>query len=272
MSITKAIRKAYENARSRGWDKIFVAVDIHDTITASNYKATMPEIIPEAKEAIQFLNTLPEMNLILFSSCYEKDYSTHMQHFEDNDMHFKYFNENPEVPNTETGDFSKKFFYSAIVDDKAGFDTEDWHELISAVKAYRHLLYDGGPSVSFKIHREPSTGRHYVLLYEFSGWDSIESLGRIGPYSTNASANRARDQLTKQSLIEHQNYKKAEEAEAEFAAALRIKYPDDIERECRYAPEHEEWIAWMEANHAWFNNQSFDVVEYGPVRELKMYL
>jgi len=272
MSIRKAIQRAYENARSRGWNKIFLSVDIHDTIAESNYKATMPEIIPEAMEAVKYLNTLPEMCLILFSSCYDKDYSTYMKHFEDNGMHFKYFNENPEVSNTETGDFSKKFFYSALVDDKAGFDTGDWPELIKAVKDYRYLLEETDVRISFKIQIEPDTNKKYFTLYEFDMWDSIEYAGRCGPFPTMTIANNTRDKNIKQSLLAHSNYKKAQEAEEAFESSLVVKYPDPIERESVHPRLREEWYAMMEAKHPWFLNQSYDILEYGKIRELKVYL
>jgi hypothetical protein len=39
----------------------------------------------------------------------------------------QYFNENTAVENTATGNFSSKFYFSVLLDDKAGFNPEtDW--------------------------------------------------------------------------------------------------------------------------------------------------
>lgn len=138
--IHDMVEAAYLNAKKRGWDKIYIAVDIHDTIAESNYKNTLPDVYPEAIVAIKYLQSLPECVLILFSSCYEKDYETYMKHFESFGLKFDYFNENPQVPNTATGDFTKKFYYNMIIDDKAGFRPKHWNQVIEYVAMFRHLI------------------------------------------------------------------------------------------------------------------------------------
>lgn len=139
--ISDAVKQAYLCAKERGWDKIYIAVDIHNTIADSNYKNTMPDILDEAKDAISKINKFfPEIVLILWSSCYEKDYEKYMTYFHNNGMSFAYFNENPEVKNSETGDFSIKFYFNVLVEDKAGFVKSDWKYLLESISKYRCLL------------------------------------------------------------------------------------------------------------------------------------
>ena len=55
--IGKAIHKAFAIAKTRNWDHIFVAVDIHDTAVVSNYSGNrIPTMFyPNAKEVLQYL-------------------------------------------------------------------------------------------------------------------------------------------------------------------------------------------------------------------------
>ena len=95
----------------------------------------MPKIIPEAEKAIKEIQEFPEIVLILFSSSYH--HSEYIEYFKSNGMNFKYFNENPEIADTKTGDFSKKFFYNALIDDKAGFEIEEWDGVVESIKKHR---------------------------------------------------------------------------------------------------------------------------------------
>lgn len=50
-----------------------------------------------------------------------------------------YANENPEVGNTATGNFDRKFYFSVVVDDKAGFDPSEWEDIALAVRLCREI-------------------------------------------------------------------------------------------------------------------------------------
>lgn len=135
MSIKNAIRRAYEYNKKVGRNKIYIAVDIHDTLAVSNYSNEMPPIIPAALNAIREICKFPEIVLILFSSSY--DHSDYIDYFARYGLRFMYFNENPEVRDTKTGDFSKKFYYNVLLDDKAGFEVTDWLDVVDAITEYR---------------------------------------------------------------------------------------------------------------------------------------
>ena len=47
--------------------------------------------------------------------------------FENNNIKHDFFNQNLSVQNTKTGCFDEKFYFSVLLDDKAGFDPNtDW--------------------------------------------------------------------------------------------------------------------------------------------------
>lgn len=129
MSIEKAIERAFDLARKKKYPKFYIAVDLHDTITQSSYNADKPylDFYEKAKEVLQYLSSKEEIVLILFTSSYKENVEKILDWFVSNGINFQYFNENPECDNTQFGDFSKKFYYSIMFDDKAGFDPyEDW--------------------------------------------------------------------------------------------------------------------------------------------------
>ena len=127
-----AIPRAYAVMRERGWDTVYWAVDLHGTVIKSNYEnGTYTYISEEAKEALQAISALPETKLILWSSMYGPDQANITALFKCDGIKVDWFNENPDAANTNTGCFNQKFYFSVLVDDKAGFDPSEW----AAVKA-----------------------------------------------------------------------------------------------------------------------------------------
>lgn len=124
---------AYRKMQVREWDKIYVAVDWHDTICRSNYDQNGAfDFIDGAIEGLKALSDCKETNLILYTSSFSHVVDQFLLICErDHGIKFDAFNENPEVPNTEYGDFRDKFFFDILLDDKAGFDPEtDWDIVI----------------------------------------------------------------------------------------------------------------------------------------------
>lgn len=132
MSIKRAITTALNKAFERKWDKITIAVDWHDTICKSTYGGTALNFYKEAIAPLRALSKNDKIVLILFTSSYDESVKEFLDVcIEKYDIYFDYVNENPEVENTEYGDFSKKFYYDILIDDKAGFVPEiDWEEFL----------------------------------------------------------------------------------------------------------------------------------------------
>lgn len=129
--ITRAIKRAYDVMSERNWDTIYWAIDLHGTVLKSNYEAGGYEWLDaNIPVSLRALNRLPETKIILWSSVHEPDKEGVIAFFKASGIKVDYFNENPEVPNTVTGNFDQKFYFSVLVDDKAGFDPSDWLEAI----------------------------------------------------------------------------------------------------------------------------------------------
>ena len=69
MSILKSFNNAYKSAQKKKWDKIYVAVDIHDTIVYGNYNTDeLPtEYIANAKEVLQYISQREDIVLMLYT-------------------------------------------------------------------------------------------------------------------------------------------------------------------------------------------------------------
>lgn len=139
--IIKAIRRAYEIKKQRGWDKVYWAIDLHGVCLKSNYENGGYEFINEdAIYGLQAISNANENRLILWSSCYQKEQLKIIDFMEDHAILVDHFNCNPEERNTKTGCFEDKFYFSILLDDKAGFDPEtDWKEIINFYKEKRNV-------------------------------------------------------------------------------------------------------------------------------------
>lgn len=118
----------------RNWKVIYVCVDWHDTIMPSTYSNNdygEYNLYKHAEEVLKWMSDCPHIRLILFTSSYPDQKMDFMVNvYRRYGISFDYHNGNPEVQNTDTGDFSEKFYYNVLFDDKGGFDPqEDWLDL-----------------------------------------------------------------------------------------------------------------------------------------------
>lgn len=126
--IIDAIKRAYQQLEDKNWDKIYWAIDMHGTCLESNYKSGEYKLInDDVIKTLKLIQSLPESRLIMWTSAYEQELYRLQEFFDLQGVDFDYLGENPQVRNTETGNFNKKFYFSILLDDKAGFDPEtDW--------------------------------------------------------------------------------------------------------------------------------------------------
>lgn len=136
MSIKTAFTTAFEKKTAKNWEKIYVLVDIHDTILKACYENEETyEYFPQAKEALRMLSERPDVCLILWSGCYPDKLESYMRRFETDGIHFNYANRNPEVGNTPLSCFDDKLYFNVGIDDKFGFDpATDWAEVIRELR------------------------------------------------------------------------------------------------------------------------------------------
>lgn len=131
-TVSQLFKEQFERKVKRGWDLIYVVVDWHDTLMPATYtlKERNFNYFPYCIEALKRLSDKEDVRIILFTSSYQKDCYYLIEDLFSKGIHVDFINENPDEKNTPTGDFSRKFYYNILLDDKAGFDPlTDWKEI-----------------------------------------------------------------------------------------------------------------------------------------------
>ena len=131
MGIEKSFDNAFKRMKDRNWEKIYVLVDIHDTIFEACYhEKENHKWYPFAKEALQIMNYARNISLILWTSSYKESINEYLEYFKANGISFDMVNSNSETKNNELSCFDKKTYFNVGIDDKFGFDSEtDWEIL-----------------------------------------------------------------------------------------------------------------------------------------------
>jgi len=140
LSYAELFNQAYMTMMSRNWDTLYVALDVHGTIIPLSYKFDEdPVVYPHAIETLQKMSKMPNVRIILFTSSYVDHTESFVKFLKNHRVKIDFVNGNREVGNTETGCFTRKFFYSILIDDKAGFDPlKDWVEVNKALDIFKN--------------------------------------------------------------------------------------------------------------------------------------
>lgn len=123
------LQKSIQRSITKGWNKVYIAIDLHETIVKPSYVKQNGnfKFYNYSKEVLQYLSKLDYIVLILYSSILQEQKQDILKFFKDNDIIFKYINENPEVEDTDYASFKDKFYFNILWDDKAGFEPyNDW--------------------------------------------------------------------------------------------------------------------------------------------------
>lgn len=136
------IEKQFALMKERNWDKLYWAIDLHDTVLYADYTNSKPiKFAPGAKEVLKRLSKSPSSYLIMFTCSYPEEIKKYLEFFKEHDITFDSVYENPDVSNSKYGYFDKKPYYNILLEDKAGFDKEDdWTEIDLILDKYPHLL------------------------------------------------------------------------------------------------------------------------------------
>lgn len=141
MSIMHGIQQAYIKTHNRGWPNMYWAVDLHDTCLVATYAANEPAsyewINPYVKDALLRLAAHPETHIILWSSVHESEKAPYLKFFEDAGIRIAGFNSNPYETGSKSCCVAEKFYFSILVDDKAGFHHGDWMHIPDFVDQVR---------------------------------------------------------------------------------------------------------------------------------------
>jgi hypothetical protein len=150
-SLVVKLHAEFEKARKRNWDKIYIFVDLHDTVLGSSYTGTdiSKNFFEGAITTLQAFSQRKDIVLVIYTSSKDDHIEQYREMFKMLGIHFMYVNENPEQGNTYYADFSKKPYMNLILDDKAGFEPKrQWKLLLKAIKEIPLLT---GPKKQFLI-------------------------------------------------------------------------------------------------------------------------
>lgn len=131
------IERAFTDKVKRNWDKLFICVDVHDVILEGKYSLMNDgaAYMPNAVNVLRNWSNRTDIVLILWTSSHVFPTSKVLDGLEKHGVTFKYVNSNPECPNTTLCDFSKKFYFNILLDDKAGFEGDkDWYLIEKELK------------------------------------------------------------------------------------------------------------------------------------------
>lgn len=128
MSIIKSFSEALKQKEVRGWEKLYVLIDIHNTIFKPCYHNEETfDWFPDALEVLQYLTKDTRFDLILWTSSYQDKIQMYLEEFEKHNIKFNMININTEVESDDLGCFEEKIYYNIGIDDKFGFDAmTDW--------------------------------------------------------------------------------------------------------------------------------------------------
>jgi hypothetical protein len=129
MSLLTRFISSFNEMKKNNFDKIYVAVDIHNTILVPCWhNAETFNYFPLAKKTLQLMSERDDVCLILWTSSWDDTANaTYKTHFQKEKINFTWLNENPECQNTDLACFNKKFYFSVGIDDRCGFNANiDW--------------------------------------------------------------------------------------------------------------------------------------------------
>lgn len=123
------IERAFRTMKERGWDKIYIAIDFHDTIFKGYYDNSQKvDFYPHAEEVLKYWTSREDIKLIAYTCSHAHIFESVNKWLNARGINFDYLNENPECPNTEYAAFDKKPYFNILLDDKSGLTADtDWY-------------------------------------------------------------------------------------------------------------------------------------------------
>lgn len=131
MSIINSFDISFRRMEEHHWEKIYVLIDIHDTILEACYhEEETYKWFPYAWEALRLMSKSDKICLILWTSTYDNIIEKYLEHFKENGISFDMVNSNNETKNTDISCFDKKLYFNVGIDDRFGFDARnDWKDI-----------------------------------------------------------------------------------------------------------------------------------------------
>lgn len=147
MGIVSCIIEQYDIARFRGWEKLYWAIDLHNTLIFPTYgKMEASDVVyyPNACDVMKLLSDREDTRLIMYTCSWPQETKMYRAKFLNDGISFDWVNENPEVDQTKYGYYQEKPYFNVLLDDKAGFKpATDWGNIGSILNCLP--LLDGKP-------------------------------------------------------------------------------------------------------------------------------
>ena len=133
------ISHAFHKVQSRNWPFVYFAIDVHDTIFKGTYKKDNEgkQFYPWAEQVLRNLSKNPKIKLLIYTSSHEQPARDVIKWLESHDIKIYALNDNPDHTGTHLCDFSKKFYFDILLEDKAGF--EGWHDWFLIMKELQRI-------------------------------------------------------------------------------------------------------------------------------------
>ena len=131
-----AFRNAEERADQKGWDTLYLLLDIHSTVMVPNWEGKSKDFYPLCIEALQLISKDPVYKIIMWTCSKEEDRLHYKKLLEDRGIEIYSINSNPDTEGVlNWGDYSQKLYCNVLLDDKAGFDAStEWKEILNHFK------------------------------------------------------------------------------------------------------------------------------------------
>ena len=132
MSVLKSFGKAFAEKKSKNWDKIYVLVDLHDTIIRGVHRKDEPYLWYDwSRIALKMLSMREDVSLILWTGTHAETIDGFLSEMKKRGIHFDYVNENPEAEDNEFYCGRGKLYFNVGIDDRFGFDPEtEWKDIV----------------------------------------------------------------------------------------------------------------------------------------------
>ena len=134
MNIIRVFERERKKMKERGWDKIYVLVDLHGTVFEASYnRDTEPyKWYLWAKEALKMMSDTPWVNLILWSSSWPDAIGEYLKEMRQYGIKFDQVGTNTEEKSNNLSCFEDKTYFNVGLDDKFGFDPlYDWGDILA---------------------------------------------------------------------------------------------------------------------------------------------
>jgi len=132
------IENSFNSMEEREWSTLYWFIDFHGTIAVPDYNDTSKkrQFYPYAKEVLQMLSKRLDCCVILWTCSHKDDIKDMIEWTTEHGIHFDYVNENPECPSTTRVNVEDKPYYNIMLDDRAGFEPEDWQGIKQLLVKY----------------------------------------------------------------------------------------------------------------------------------------